>query len=82
MSPIVLVERIADDAKSLLNQTVRAFKVLSLFEDFQGANAIFIKPNLTYPYYKKGVTTRKILVECIITALRQINTITRIYVGE
>ncbi len=49
---------------------------------FEKAKAIFIKPNLTYPVYKKGVTTRKEFVESLVAALREINSETKIYIGE
>jgi uncharacterized protein (DUF362 family) len=55
---------------------------LSLSNDFARANAVFIKPNLTYPSYKKGVTTQKVFVEQLVASLRKINTTTKIYIGE
>lgn len=33
---------------------------------------VFIKPNLTYPYYKEGVTTSPIVVEALIKALQKL----------
>ncbi|MBA7583320.1 hypothetical protein ES708_25262 [subsurface metagenome] len=61
---------------------MRSFKSLSIVDDFNKANAIFIKPNLTYPKFKKGVTTRVEHIESLVATLRQINDTTKIYIGE
>jgi len=82
MKPVVFLERLAQNFESLENQFNRSFGSLSLHEDFERANAVFIKPNLTYPIYKKGVTTRKEFVESLVAALREINSTTKIYIGE
>ena len=79
---VVIIEKLARSSELLENQFVRSFSALSLFEAFNSANCIFIKPNLTYPNYKKGVTTQKEFVEILVSALRQINSTTKIYVGE
>ena len=49
---------------------------------FNEAKAIFIKPNLTYPSYRKGVITRRDFVAALVDSLRKINTTTKIYIGE
>lgn len=82
MFPIVVVEKMAQDAKSLRNQFVRSLRSLASMDEFESAKAIFIKPNLTYCVYKKGITTRKEFVESLIRTLREINHSTKIYVGE
>lgn len=82
MSPVVFLEKLDECSESLENQFSRSFSALYLAEDFEKAKAIFIKPNLTYPTYKKGVTTRKAFVESLVSALRQINSTTEIYIGE
>ncbi|MGA1823468.1 MAG: DUF362 domain-containing protein [bacterium] len=82
MNPIVIVEKLTDSSSSLKNQFNRSFSELYLAENFGKARAIFIKPNLTYPSYKKGVTTRKEFIESLVAALRQINSTTKIYIGE
>jgi uncharacterized protein (DUF362 family) len=79
---VVILEKLARSSELLENQFVRSFSALSLSEAFNSANCIFIKPNLTYPNYKKGVTTQKEFIEILISALRQINSTTKIYVGE
>ena len=78
----VIVERLTATPESLINQFSSSFELLALPDDFNIAKAIFIKPNLTYPTYKKGVTTQKSFVESLVAALRQINSTTKIYIGE
>ena len=82
MNPIVFIEKLVEHYESLENQFRRSFSLISLVEDFERAKAIFIKPNLTYPTYKRGVTTRKDFVESLVAALSEINSTTRIYIGE
>jgi uncharacterized protein (DUF362 family) len=82
MVKTVLLEKIAAQAGSLEHQFSKSFKLFALEDDFEKANAVFIKPNLTYPVYRKGVTTRKEFVESLVAALRKINTTTKIYIGE
>ena len=78
----VLLEKIAEETKFLEYQFSKSFVTPSLIDDFEKANAVFIKPNLTYPVYKEGVTTRKEFVESLVAALRRINSTTKIYIGE
>jgi uncharacterized protein (DUF362 family) len=82
MKPIVFVEEIAQNSKNLKEQFLRSFNSLSIIDEFNKANAIFIKPNLTYPKFKEGVTTRVKYIENLVAALRQINNSTKIYIGE
>lgn len=82
IKPIVFAEKLQKDSNSLENQFQRAFKDLSIIDDFQNANAIFIKPNLTYPKYKEGVTTRIEFIENLVASLRKINNTTKIYIGD
>jgi len=82
MKPIVFLEKIEKDSENLEKQFIRSFKSLSIADDFNKANAIFIKPNLTYPRFKEGVTTRVEYIENLVAALRQINNSTKIYIGE
>jgi uncharacterized protein (DUF362 family) len=63
-------------------QMSEALAIIGLDKDFDGAKAIFIKPNLTYPKFKEGVTTRVEFVDALVCALRGINDHTKIYVGE
>jgi len=82
MSYNLIKERLSRKSEYLESQFSRSFSLLSLSDDFNRSRRIFIKPNLTYPIYKKGVTTRKEFVESLIAALRKINSTTKIYIGE
>jgi len=82
MKPIVSVGKVAQNSKNLEKQFLKSFELFSIVDDFNKAKAIFIKPNLTYPKYKEGVTTRIEFIEGLVASLRQINSTTRIYIGE
>lgn len=82
MKPIVFIETGALNSKSMQLQFITSIKALSLDKTFSKANAVLIKPNLTYPTYREGVTTRKEFIENLVAALRQINSTTKIYIGE
>jgi uncharacterized protein (DUF362 family) len=82
MKLVVFVDKIAQNSKNLKEQFLRSFNSLSIIDEFNKANAIFVKPNLTYPKFKKGVTTRVEYIEGLVAALRQINSSTKIYIGE
>ena len=82
MKPIVFVEKIVQNSKNLGKQFLKSFNSFPIIDEFNKANAVFIKPNLTYPKFKKGVTTRVEYIENLVAALRQINKSTKIYIGE
>lgn len=82
MSTIVFVEHMEPDDVGLEYQVDDAIKTLGVSKKFNEARAVFIKPNLTYDKYKKGVTTRIEFVETIVKCLRKINATTKIYIGE
>jgi len=82
MKPTVLIEKIALNTEDIKAQFMRAFSMLSLDKDFNDARAIFIKPNLTYPEFKQGVTTRVEFIDILVSTLRSINSTTMIYIGE
>jgi uncharacterized protein (DUF362 family) len=80
--PVVIVEALNDDFTDLRDQFFVAFHRVGLSKAFDRSQAVFIKPNLTYPNYKEGVTTRRDFVAALVSALRQINATTKIYIGE
>ncbi len=80
--PIVIVNKLNDDAAGLCHQFLGTFESMGLSLDFDKSKAIFIKPNLTYPNFKEGVTTRRDFVAALVAALRDINKTTKIYIGE
>ncbi|RJQ25929.1 DUF362 domain-containing protein [Candidatus Parcubacteria bacterium] len=79
---IVIVNKLNNDVVGLRNQFLGAFDSMGLSLDFDRSQAIFIKPNLTYPNFKAGVTTRRDFIAALVAALRNINTKTKIYIGE
>jgi uncharacterized protein (DUF362 family) len=81
-NPKFIIERLESDSVGIRDQFSRAIASLSFANDFNKARAVFIKPNLTYPVYKKGVTTRKEFVEQLVSCIREINSTTVIYIGE
>jgi uncharacterized protein (DUF362 family) len=78
----VVIERGESEMGAMIHQFALAIKTIALDAAFTDAKAVFIKPNLTYPVYKEGVTTRVEFVEGLVSALRQINSTTKIYIGE
>ena len=81
MNTTVLIDALRDGPE-LTEQFQRSLAALGLDRDFLAARAIFIKPNLTYPLFKPGVTTRVEYITALIEALRTLNDSTWIYVGE
>jgi len=79
--PIIFAEKLQND-DHLNNQFQRAFKELSLVDEFNKAKAVFIKPNLTYPKYKEGVTTRIEFIERLVANLQKINKTIKIYIVD
>jgi len=82
MSALVIVERLAGDESSMERQFDSALERLNFVSEFQKARAVFIKPNLTYPSFKKGVTTQAAFVGHLISSFRRINKTTKVFVGE
>jgi uncharacterized protein (DUF362 family) len=82
VKPVIFIEKLTKNFEFLEEQFIRSFSSFHLDEDFTRANAIFIKPNLTYSTYKKGVTTRIEFIEMLVAALRQVDSRTIIYIGE
>ncbi len=82
MENTIILDKLVQDPVLLEQQFYEAIGRLNIRDAFQRAGSIFIKPNLTYPRYRKGVTTRKEFVEYLVKALRQINSSTKIYIGE
>jgi len=77
---IVIVDLINE--KGIETQISDAAKIIGLTNDLRNAKKIFIKPNLTNPFYKKGVTTRKSFIETLVNAFFTINSKLKIYIGE
>jgi uncharacterized protein (DUF362 family) len=63
----IYIERVTD---SYLAQIREGLSFINLSSKIRGGDRVFIKPNLTYPYYKKGVTTCPQCIEELIIALK------------
>jgi hypothetical protein len=61
--PIVNVNNSNCDSIALRNPFLGTYDGIGLSLDFDRSKAIFIKPNVTYPYFKEGVTIRQILLQ-------------------
>jgi len=82
LKPKIVVEELIDNRKDLIKQIVDASEKITLKEDLQSNKSIFIKPNLTFSEYKKGVTTRVEFVDALVEAILSINSETKIIIGE
>ena len=79
---IVVIDKLASNNVEFSDQFSNSFSKIGLDNAFKVAKSIFIKPNLTYPHFKPGVTTQCDFVTTLVDALRKINYTTRIYIGE
>ena len=80
MKPVVTADYISKEGLSA--QISNATDRIGLEKDTKSAQAILIKPNLTYPVFKKGVTTRVEFVRALVSVLTKINPALKIYIGE
>ncbi len=82
MKPSVYVDRLAQGNVAITGQFENAAAAIGLNQSVMDARVIFIKPNLTYPTYKAGVTTRVEFVEGLIGTLHRINPRVKVFIGE
>ena len=78
----VVIDKLADSKEGLRAQLVKSAQKIGLDTDTMSARAILIKPNLTYPKYKKGVTTRIEFIREVVGTLKDLNKNVKIYIGE
>jgi uncharacterized protein (DUF362 family) len=78
----VVIDKLADSTGGLREQLAKSAQRIGLDTDTMSARAILIKPNLTYPTYKKGVTTRIEFIREVVGALTDLNRNVKIYIGE
>jgi len=78
--PVVIAERLNES--DIEAQMYNAARVIGLERDIKSSRAVFIKPNLTYPLYRKGVTTRVEFVRSLVSVLKKLNAEIKIYIGE
>lgn len=77
---IAIVDALYDTVEEF--QIRDSSKQIGLDDDVRESKAVFIKPNLTYPIYKRGVTTRKEFVQALVGVLVNIKPNLKIFVGE
>lgn len=82
MNPIVYAERLQSQAGDIDRQFGDAVQCIGLAGDIRAARAVLIKPNLTFPSYKEGVTTRVEFVEGLVRQLLHVNPSVKIFIGE
>jgi uncharacterized protein (DUF362 family) len=82
MKLTVVVNYIVNTPEKLRTHLCEASKKIGLDTDIKSTKTIFIKPNLTYPVYKQGVTTRVEFVRALVSVLNEINSDLKIYIGE
>lgn len=67
---------------NLKKELLSSSEMIGLKKDLLSANTVFVKPNLTYPEYRKGVTTRKDFIESLVDVLITTKPDLKIYIGE
>lgn len=82
MNPTVYVDQLQLAADGLTRQFDDAANSIGLVKQVQDARVVFIKPNLTFPSYKEGVTTRMGFVEELVRLLLRIKPGLKILIGE
>lgn len=78
----VVIDKLADSMEGLRAQLVKTAQKIGLDSDTRSARAILIKPNLTYPTYKQGVTTSLEFIREVVGTLIDLNRNVKIYIGE
>jgi uncharacterized protein (DUF362 family) len=78
----MVIDKLADSTQGLRQQLGKSAQKIGLDADTISARAILIKPNLTYPTYKKGVTTRIELIREVVGTLIDLNKDVKVYIGE
>jgi uncharacterized protein (DUF362 family) len=82
MKSRVYVDALKRTDVELARQFDDAALAIGLTERVRTVKTLFIKPNLTYPVYKKGVTTRVEFVRALTEALLRANPRLKIFIGE
>ena len=78
----IVIETIGETSPELDLQIHNASMKIGFKESVESAKAVFIKPNLTYPVYKKGVTTRVEFIKSLVNVICKLNPELKIYIGE
>ncbi len=76
--PKVFIDKIKE--QELESQIRQALSWIGFFDQVKAGNKVFLKPNLTYPKFKEGVTTTPPLLEAVIKGLKDYGC--QVIVGE
>jgi len=68
---LVIVDFLGKNFKGLEKQIYNSSRIIGIEEEARRVKAVFIKPNLTYPVFKKGVTTRLEFVRILVGVLKK-----------
>ena len=82
MKPTVYIERLEPTELEVAAQFDRSLVAIGLAERVESLKTVLIKPNLTYPVYKEGVTTRPEFVRHLVGALLRAKRNLKIFIGE
>jgi uncharacterized protein (DUF362 family) len=82
MAATVFVQRRAGTPEGRRTQMQDALNSIGLPAEVRSARTVFLKPNLTFPEHKDGITTRAEFIEEIVSYLLATNSRLKIFVGE
>lgn len=80
--PTIVINPLNPTKEGLENQLKDACALIGLTDHVKRSKTVFIKPNLTYPEYKKGVTTRIEFIRSLAVTILRSNPELKIIIGE
>jgi uncharacterized protein (DUF362 family) len=82
MNHVVFARSLTQSPEGISHLMDSAGAAIGLEKAAKSARSVFIKPNLTFPTYKIGVTTSAEFVEEIVQLLLRMNPKLRVFIGE
>lgn len=82
MKTVVYVDRLKESREDVRTQFEEAAESIGLMSRARTAKSVLIKPNLTFPVYKQGVTTRSEFVRGLVEVLLTGNPHLKIFLAE
>src|SRR3989339_865252 len=82
MKTVVYVDRLKETPEDIRIQFEEAAEKIGLMSRARMAKSVLIKPNLTFPVYKRGVTTRSEFVRGLVEVLLTANPRLKIFIAE
>ncbi len=82
MKSVVFVDKLKDSDDERLEQFKEASLKIGLMDRARSTRSVLIKPNLTFPVFKKGVTTRSEFVRGLVTTLVETNKRIKVFIAE